>query len=240
MTKCHSHVTNVEPFVAQEEQEYMAMTGRRLTRAERVNRAEKIMSLRMSGLRFVDIAPQFNVTPSLISMELKWFLHNAATQEQVSEFNESMRSSGRSISPREIDRRFSRTRQMMDYIMSGHTLVQTAEHFSVTAGAVSKSISSYERFDPEAVREYREIAGTHRFGHYRNQDGSVSSERSSSSNSLETQKIIAENDQNRPKANEISVSRDDRRISNDEFRSLVDEVLNNLSNTDSNSETERA
>lgn len=192
--------------------------GRRITENERIERARDILAQYERGRRFVDIARQLGVTRSLISIEMKWFMEKHATADEQRRYSEASKKRIITYSDEEMSRRFGRTREMMTYVMEGHTLVQTAKHFGCTPGAISKAIVSYERHDPETVARYREVAGTHRFGHYR---GDSHPKRDASSRNV-----------SRPSKSSSHISPDAERMTDSEFSDLLESVVSSMDDLD--------
>lgn len=206
----------------------MAGKSRRFTDEERTDRAREIMRLRMTGLRHTDIAPRFGVSAAMTSIELNWFLRERATDEERRAYHAALNDQMDHFSSEEIERRWGRTRRMMSMIMDGATLVQTAQHFGITPGAVSKAINSFERVSPDEVAEYRAVASRHRFGHYRPLHEENNTEVNPKITPESSESFRDHPSRGRSSSTRTHVTNKRDRISDEEFLRSVNEAISNL------------
>lgn len=149
----------------------------KLPEAERIEnrrkRAEYYFNAIKDGKSYEDVAKEVGHTIAHVRLERNWYIENylpiGIRAELRMTKSERNRIEAQERKAERTKARLERAKNVIDELMGGKTIIQVADELGIQPQSVYPIIRTYEKYDPEYVKQYHEVMRTHKFGHFRKQ-----------------------------------------------------------------------
>lgn len=139
------------------------------------DRAEEVARQLVAGKSLSEIADEHNMHAITIRRIARWYVFNGNDKELAKKLANTrvrMHSDAfRKQKHAERKQKFvERDKEVVRYIIDGHTQKEAAEHFGLAVPTIARCIVSVREVDKELAKEYEYACNTHHFGRFRNND----------------------------------------------------------------------
>lgn len=139
------------------------------------DRAEEVAKQLVAGKSLSEIADEHNMHAITIRRIARWYVFNGKDKELAKKLaNTRVRMhSDEYREQQQAERKgkiAERDRQVVKYIIAGHTQKEAAEHFGLSVPTIARCILTVRNMDKQLAKEYEYACNTHHFGRFRNND----------------------------------------------------------------------
>lgn len=139
------------------------------------DRGEEVAKQLVAGKSLSEIADEHNMHAITIRRIARWYVFNGKDKELAKKLaNTRVRLHSKEYREQQQAERkgkiAERDRQVVKYIIAGHTQREAGEHFGLSVPTIARCIVSVREVDKQLAKEYEYACNTHHFGRFRNND----------------------------------------------------------------------